>query len=650
MELSVEAIGPVAYFVLYGAFVLSVFLFLRESKHKIDKVRKGAPETRSERLVERIRGVITYVCFQRRLFQDTFPGLMHAFIFWGFLVFALGYGVLFLTGADYYSGIAGRLLGGRLAYAYNVFSDIFAVLVILGVVVGLIRRYVTRPERLDPTLDAAIILLMILFIMITNLISEASLINLHRFPTEDAAIVGKHVAKLLPDSDPVTLRRLHIASWWIHIGLVLSFLTYLPYSKHYHIVVGPFNVLFRNLGPFGSIPKIDLEGSESYGASKPEDLTWKSLLDLLACVECGRCQDHCPAHSTEKPLSPKKLVNDLKEAFLSDGESPIYEEVGEDAVWSCTTCRACEEHCPIFIEHVTKVIEMRRNLVLMSAKFPQEVTQLFKNLEVNYNPWPIGFAQRNQWASDLNLKEAKEGQKIEVLIWVGCAGAFDDRNKKVSRALVDVLRKAGIEPYYLGTAEKCCGDSARRFGNEYLFQMLAEENVSLLNSLDFKKIVTICPHCYNTLANEYPQFGGDYDVEHSSTFILRLLEEGRLKPQPSARVNVTYHDSCYLGRYNNIYDDPRRVIQSCGANLIEPQRTRAESFCCGAGGGRMWMEESLGTRINHTRISQLQSTGAQKILTACPYCLTMFEDAIKEREMAGLEVSDISEFLSSCLE
>jgi Fe-S oxidoreductase len=437
---------------------------------------------------------------------------------------------------------------------------------------------------------------------------------------------------------------------------------------------------------------VNIEGAETFGAARPYDFRWKSLLDLLACAECGRCQDHCPAHATEKPLSPKRVILDLKDAFLeypppaplnsgawqparpacqNSGESPssgsrgagsqtqvsqplqpedyeISKKIGEDAIWACTTCRACEEHCPVFIEHVEKIVEMRRNLVLMASRFPQEVTQLFKNLETNYNPWPIGFAQRADWAKDLNLKTAKKGEKIDVLIWTGCAGAFDDRNKKVVRSLVSVLRKAGIEPYFLGTTEKCCGDPARRSGNEYLYQTLAEENVTLLNSLDFKALVTTCPHCYNTIVNEYPQFGGDYNVEHYTTFVKRLLDEGRLSPRAETAETGTYHDSCYLGRYSDIYDEPRQVLASCGVIVKDAKRSRREGFCCGAGGARMWMEESLGTRINHARLQQLKATGATRIYTACPYCLTMLADAIKEKEETGLEVSDICEILERC--
>ena len=663
MEATVNAIGYGAYAILYAIFVVAVGLFLWGLKGKADKIKRGQPETRSEHLPRRIRGLIDFVLFQKRLFQDLFPGLMHAFIFWGFLAFALGYAVLFLQAHDYYGGLVGWLFGGRLALAYNAFIDFFAVLVILGVLVGMVRRYIWRPERLDVTFDAGLVLMLIFSIMATNLLGEGALIRLGELgrdglPTARAAFVGKYVAGIFASMDAGALTNLYIAIWWIHIGIVLSFLVYLPHSKHFHIVLAPFNVLLRNLGPYGALTKLNIEGAETFGVAKPYDFRWKSLLDLLACAECGRCQDHCPAHATEKPLSPKKMILDLKDEFLEypvPGSSPAVEpagyeiskQIGEDAIWACTTCRACEEHCPVFIEHVEKIVEMRRNLVLMASRFPQEVTALFKNLETNYNPWPIGFAQRADWAKDLNLKVAKQGDKIDVLIWTGCAGAFDDRNKKVVRSLVAVLRKAGIEPYFLGTTEKCCGDPARRSGNEYLYQTLAEENVALLSGISFKTLITTCPHCYNTILNEYPQFGGDYAVEHYATFLKRLVDEGRLTVKAGATEAGAYHDSCYLGRYSGIYDEPRQMLAACGVAVKDAKRSRAEGFCCGAGGARMWMEESLGTRINHSRLEQLRATGASKIYTACPYCLTMLADAIKEKEAAGIEVADICEIVDA---
>jgi len=687
LEATVSAIGVGAYAILYGAFFVALALFALGLRGKLNKIRKGRAETRSERLKERVKGFIEFVCFQKRLFQDAFPGLMHAFIFWGFLVFALGYAILFLQGHDYYDFLVGWLFGGRLALAYNAFTDFFAVLVIVGVVVGAFRRYIWRPERLDPTVDAGVVFLLIGSIMVTNLLGEGALIRLGDLggtglPTARAAFVGRHVADFFGSWDAQSLNRFYVSIWWIHILIVLSFLVYLPHSKHFHIVLGPFNVLLRNLGPYGALTKVNIEGAETFGAATPYDLRWKSLFDLLACAECGRCQDHCPAHATKKPLSPKRVILDLKEEFLkypepvcceevaaagaaaetanpgaeaaesqaSAGPPPGYEDyevarkVGEDAIWACTTCRACEEHCPVFIEHVEKIVEMRRNLVLMASRFPQEVTALFKNLETNYNPWPIGFATRADWAKDLNLKVLKKGTKADVLIWVGCAGAFDDRSKKVMRSLVSVLRKAGVEPYFLGTDEKCCGDPARRAGNEYLYQTLAEENVNLLNGLSFKTLITICPHCFNTITNEYPQFGGDYTVEHYTTFLKRLMDEGKLAVKPGTEVG-TYHDSCYLGRYSGIYDAPRQVLHALGISIKEPKKAHAEGFCCGAGGARMWMEESIGTRINQARLAQLKATGTQKIYTACPYCLTMLSDAIKETESAGIEASDICEIV-----
>jgi Fe-S oxidoreductase/nitrate reductase gamma subunit len=651
LEATVQAIGAGAYFILYAALILAVAVFAIGLRTKIKKVQKGKQLTRSDNLKTRIKGVVKFVFFQRRLFQDAFPGTMHAMIFWGFLVFALGYAVLFLTAGDYYDGILARVAGGRLALLYNGFADLFSVLVVVGVVVGLVRRYVIRVKRLELNVDAGIILMLILLIMVTNLLGEAALIRLGDLPTERAAFVGSRLQGLYSSVSGTSVKDAFIAIWWVHIGLVLGFLMYLPHSKHFHIVLGPFNVLLRDLGPYGAPPKIDIEHAETYGAASPHDLTWKSLLDLLACAECGRCQDQCPANIAGKSLSPKRLIMDLKEAFLElpeDGDqeqTEIAERVGEEEIWSCTTCRACEEHCPIFVEHVEKIVEMRRNLVLMSSRFPAELTRLFKNLEVNYNPWAIGFAQRADWARDLDLPVARKGDDIDVLIWVGCAGAFDDRNKKAVRAFVSVLRKAGIEPCFLGTDERCCGDPARRLGNEYLYQMLAEQNVALLRSLNPRTIVTLCPHCMHTIKHEYPQLGGNFNIVHYTTFVKDLIDSGKLTPGGGTGEKVTYHDSCYLGRYEGTFNEPREVIKSCGLTVKDPDRAGTRGFCCGAGGGRMWMEESPDQRVNHQRLLQLRATGARRILTACPYCLTMLEDAVKEKEMTDLEVSDISELL-----
>jgi len=397
---------------------------------------------------------------------------------------------------------------------------------------------------------------------------------------------------------------------------------------------------------------------------KLSEFTWKQLFDTDACTRCGRCQDNCPAYLSEKPLSPKKVIQDLKSHLVVQGKSlsqnkdaedqtpPIPGNViTEDELWACTTCGACQEVCPVFIEVVDKVVDLRRYLVLMESKFAPEVKLFFKNMETNYNPWTIGFATRGDWAKDLKVKILAEDSNVDFLFWVGCAGSFDERNKKVSRTLVNLLEKASINFGILGTEEMCCGETLRRMGNEYLAQILMQQNIELFNKYGVKKIITYCPHCFNTFKNEYPQFGGVYEVFHHTEFLWDLIEKGKLKLTTSVEMSVVYHDSCYLGRYNNIYDAPRKLLESVeDTRLYEMERKKDRSFCCGAGGGRMWMEETLGKRINQMRVVQAVETNASVLATACPYCLTMLEDGIKEKEMEQMiSALDVAELVEKAL-
>jgi Fe-S oxidoreductase len=399
------------------------------------------------------------------------------------------------------------------------------------------------------------------------------------------------------------------------------------------------------------------------------EFTWKQLLDLDACTRCGRCQDRCPAYLTEKPLSPKKLIQDLKThlqkerpILLGNGKekeaqalTPIMgNAITDDELWSCTSCMSCMEQCPVFIEQVPKVVDLRRYLVMMESSFPPEVAGVFKNMEVNSNPWGIGLSKRGDWAKALGVKILSEAEdkEIDVLYYVGCSGSFDDRNKRVATAFAQILQAAGVRFAILGPEEKCCGDSARRMGNEYLFQQLAQENIAAMQQYGVKTVVATCPHGYNIIKNEYPQLGGVFQVYHHTEFIARLVAEGRLKLANPVNQKVAFHDSCYLGRYNSIYDQPRTVMTTIpGITLREMERNRERSFCCGAGGGRMWMEEHLGTRINHSRFEDAVKTGAGMIGTACPFCLTMLEDATKDKEMEeSIKVRDVTEVVLESLQ
>jgi len=655
---------------------------------RVRNLMLGQPENRFDRLGERIAGIFLYVFGQRKVLKETF-GIVHFCIFWGFII--ISFGTLQFIGEGLAPGFKLPVLGAN-PYFYLV-KDIMGVLVIIAVIIAAIRRYIIRPERLEPNLDAAIILLLIFGLIVTEFIASGAKVAMHPEPSTALAPVYNSIAANFTARGytEAALASIQGTLWWIHVVMLLAFLVYIPYSKHLHLMAAPFNVFFRSLKPRGGmINPMDLEDEEKeeFGVGRIELFTWKQLLDTYACAECGRCQDNCPAYLSGKPLSPKQMIHDLKDHLIEKGElmykkgltstgedaldaieeiAAADEKAGEvlqkeltgevipdDIIWSCTTCFSCQEQCPVLNEHVNKIIDMRRHLVLMESRFPQELQLAFRNVEKNANPWGVGWNNRADWAKDLDVKLMSEVEgEIDMLYWVGCAGAFDDRAKKVAAALVKILQKAGINFAILGTEEKCCGDFIRRTGNEYLFQMLAEENVELLNQYGVKKIVTHCPHCLNTLKNEYPEFGGNYEVIHHTQLIAGLLAEGRLELDSSKaeKLRVVYHDSCYLGRYQEEYEAPRAVLRAVpGVELVEMDRNRGKSFCCGAGGGRMWMEETLGRRINEMRIEQALEKNPQVVGANCPFCLTMFEDGVKAKEAEeSVKVLDLAELVAEVL-
>jgi Fe-S oxidoreductase len=442
--------------------------------------------------------------------------------------------------------------------------------------------------------------------------------------------------------------------------IVLGFAMYIPSSKHLHVLAAGPNTFLRKLEREKGMTPINFEDETvtQYGAAKITDLSWKAGLDYYACTECGRCQDLCPAHNTQKPLSPKMLILDLKENLYRNKEkalagkhdeiSPIVDEnVTEDVIWACTSCRACEVACPVFIEQVDKIYDIRRNLVMMESRFPAEVQTVFKNMETNASPWAFSAADRANWAEGLSVQTMAENSDVDVLLWVGCAGSYDDRNKKVLRAFVSILKKAGIRFSILGSEEQCTGDPARRIGNEYLYQTLAKANIETMNRYNVKRIVTACPHCFNTIKNEYKDFGGTYEVFHHSQYIARLIQDGKIKPSKELNETVTFHDSCYLGRWNNIYEQPRAVLESLPSiRMVEMKSNHDQSMCCGAGGGRMWMEETIGKRVNVARTEQALATNAGIIAASCPFCMTMMNDGVKSKEMTDkVKVMDIAELV-----
>ena len=454
--------------------------------------------------------------------------------------------------------------------------------------------------------------------------------------------------------------------WWAHILIVFTFLNFLPYSKHFHVVTSLPNVYFKKIGPDKyALKKLNLEDENltQYGAADFEDLSWKQILDGFSCTECGRCTASCPASNTGKKLSPREIIINVRrrteeKAPLLLAGAPeenqtiqntlIHNYISDEEIWACTTCMACVYECPVTIEHIDSIVDLRRNLVLGESNFPPELNPVFKNIETNFTPWAFSPQDRANWAEGLNIKSLAEDAGGEYLFWVGCAGSFDARYRKVSRAIAQLMQKGSVDFRILGVEEKCNGDTARRLGNEYLAQMLMRENVEILNNYGVKKIVTGCPHCYNSLKNEYPQFGGNFEVLHHTELIDKLLREEKIKlKDENINSQITYHDSCYLGRYNNIYDSPRDPLKMIkGVQLVEMKRNRDKGFCCGAGGGRMFLEETEGTRINNNRAEEALSTNAGIVASACPFCMTMLSDGIKSLEKSDeVMVKDVAELI-----
>ncbi len=614
--------------------------------------------------------------------REWYPGIAHFLIAIGCALLLLG------TALDVLSHYIYDFLVGTMYFAHSMFTDIGGLMALVGVIMVSIRRYGQRPERLDNKREDMMALLAIVLIIVTGFVVEglrvaADEINIH--PAWSHWSPGGYVlAEYFRNFSHDSLLIAHRTLWWFHSLLTFGFLIYIAFyfNRLWHIVLSPLNVLWRNLGPRGAMVPIDLEKAESFGVSKVEDYSWKNLLDLDACTRCGRCADSCPAHLSGKPLSPKKVLQDLKGNWLEkapallaarakaptntannqpqpDGGTPEAAPAAEpkamiggvietDAIWNCTTCFACQEVCPVSAEPMLKLGEMRRNLVLEQAQIPETAEGALRSIEDRGHPWRGTMLTREGWMEGLGIKSMAEDADVDILYWVGCTEALEDRSFKVAQATGKLLKIARVKFGVLAAEESCCGDPARRLGNEYLYQMQAQKNIDTLKKYNIKKIVTGCPHCYNTLKNEYPQFGGNFEVLHHSELLLQLLKEGRLKVSKGLDGTFTYHDPCYLGRYNNIFEAPREVLGLMpGVKVAEMQRNRERNFCCGAGGGHMWLEEQkAGERINVMRTEQAMATQAKTVATACPYCLQMFQDGIKTKAVEEtLKVMDISEIL-----
>jgi Fe-S oxidoreductase len=632
--------------------LLSGALFLRRAALLVSLVRAGRPVTRSGHVSRRVRHEATIVLGQRKLLARLGPGLMHAFIFWGFLVLAPTILIALIGVVDKRSTLP--WLGHQGWYAALV--DIFCVLVLFGVLAAVWIRKIQRPRRFEGSHlgEADLILALIATIVITLLLWHASRIALGLNEwSHTSAPVSNALSHLFGRDD--ASRALERVFVWAHVLTILTFLAYLPRSKHLHIVVAAINVWFARTGPGGRLEPLRFDDEDvpeeelRFGAGTRTDLTWKETLDTFACTECGRCQDACPAWATDKVLSPKLLIMGLRDQVLAQEDSPLVPNaVPEQMVWDCVTCGACVQACPVSIEHVDHIVDLRRHLVMVDSSFPTEAEPMLRDVERASNPWGKAQSERADWASSLGVRVLEPGDPApEYLYWVGCASSFDERARRTAESTAKLLQSAGVEFAILGPRESCTGDPARRIGNEYVFQAFAAQNVEVLNEAGVTKIVANCPHCFNTLANEYPDFGGRYEVIHHSELLARLVREGRLAPVRAAERSITYHDSCYLARHNDVLAAPRELVAAIG-EPVEMERSGKQTFCCGAGGAHMWMEES-GKPINEARVREAAGTGAGTLAVACPFCTVMLDDGVQSTG-DQLRVVDVATLLAEAID
>ena len=770
------------YWVMYVLFiaVVACFVFFFRRRYRLWKL--GTPKELQGSVKERLVGAVADVFTQRRVVKEKGPGFMQLAIFWGMLFCLLATTFVALQ-ADFGLQI---LYGDFYLYFISLAVDLAGFVCIIGVVIALVRRLGHFNKNLDSEPADILMLVLLLIILISGFVTEGLRIVGTNDPWAYWSPVGYIFSLMFAQLDEKALSLAHQIIWWSHMGLAFAFLATFTYTKMVHALFIPGNAYFRSLDPKGTIEPIDFEDEdlETMGVQCLEEFTWKDIYDTQACIRCGRCQANCPAFLSDKQLSPKDFIQNMRksseergkillntlsqseagelkawaeeevsrkevlakkaseEAGASAGtdagasagtdanansdasasanlgansgtttsanagantsassqggsastatskgskgdkddsaltpeeekrrasikkrakkplrteaqeellEQPVVGDVlSEDALWECTTCRSCAEQCPARIEHPDKIIKLRTYQVSMESAFPSEAQQAFRNMETNGNPWGIGWQKRTDWTKDLDVPTLEENPDAEYLYWPGCSGAFDARSKKVSMAIVSLLKAAKVNFAILGNAEKCCGDSARRLGNEYVYYLLASENIETLNSYGVKKIVTQCPHCLHALSVDYPQMGGNYEVIHHSQLLAELISQGKLTPQGCDFKTVTYHDSCYLGRYHDIFEQPRNVIKQAGAQVVEMDRNHSRSFCCGAGGGHMWLEEKEGSRINNMRAQQALDTNAEALISACPFCLTMLSDGIAANEK-HIPVKDLAEILAeSC--
>lgn len=627
-------------------------------------LKLGRPAQRFDRLGERFKHMMVFAIGQKKMFDDPFAGLYHICIFYGFLVVSLRTVSMVIEGI--FAGWQLPLLDTGIGHLYLFSKDIFEVLVLIGLAMAVWRRGVSKKERVVQSFGAWLVIGLIGALMITDLGAEAARIAAG---AADGSFlpVSAAMGALLKGLSHSLLQGIYTSAWWIHLVVLYYFANELPYSKHFHVYTALLNVFFANLDAPGKLVSMDLENIDEdtrFGIATVTDLSWKQMLDLYTCTECGRCREFCPTTLTDKPLQPVLLTKAIRNQLYSEqgnllgspgeGGKASEEElvpvvIDPNIIWACTTCRWCERACPLDISYVDKIIELRQSLVLEKAEFPEEAQPAFRGYEVNGNPWQLPAEERANWAEGLDVPLASDGN-FEYLFFVGSPGSYDDHGKKVSEAFVKILKAAGVSFAILGAEELTSGDAVRRLGNEYLYQMLAQQNIETMSAYGVRKIVTNCPHVYNTLKNEYPDFGGEYEVFHGTQLVAELVRSGRIHLTEAVEETVAYHDPCYLGRTNGEYDSPRFLLNAIpGLKFREPELAKDHSVCCGAGGGRMWLEEDLGSRINQLRYSQLQETGAENVAVACPYCFSMLSDAQNETGHEEARVLDVIELVARSL-
>lgn len=664
--------GIPGYVIFWAIFLVALALFLRRAYKLWCYLRLGKGWDRFTNIPKRILNSLFHVvgqwCQLKTLSFKDLSGLGHVFMALGFIIFVIYYFLFIIIAAGF--GVSEMMKNNSFFFYYSWVMDIAAPFVILAALWGIIRRYIAKPSRLkgEQTIEALVILVTVVIHPMTHLLKEATSIAIGELPAglgSNLPAISSALSHLFSGNNLGSVQSANIGFFWAHWVVVLFVLVYIGYSRYLHIVAAPFNVLLSPSHRLGALKPIDFEATETFGVSSIRDFTRKQLLDCYSCVVCGRCQDACPAYATSKPLNPKKVVQDIKEHLLQVGpellgnrsEASVTnasrvlagEVVTEDEILACTTCGACVESCPVWNDQIGMIMELRRKLVYEGV-FDKGHKRALEKVAQDYNPWGVRWNSR---AKNIGIEEAKKGEHYDCIYWLGCVAAFDERVREVAQATAKILKSAGLKFAMLGTGEKCCGDFVRRLGDEGLFQKLAIDNIRTLRQFDFDFILTHCPHGYNTLKNEYPQFGGHFKVIHHTQLIWYLLEKGKIHLQessPGSKEKVIYHDPCYLGRYNSIYEEPRQILKRVLGNLVEFPRNRKNSFCCGGGGGSVWKEQETGNRMSVARLEEAMKEDPQIIATSCPFCFLLFQEAIQIKgEGNEVRLNDIAEIVERYL-